>query len=415
MKISIEGGNSLLLAGPASLAVMRGSGEVIGAPLKRGDRIVVREGIQLPFYFKRRSVVEVTLGKGATYERVEGGVIPPSWEEVAEEVARTRPRLTIVMGGVDSGKTTFCTYLANKLVEIAKPIAIIDGDIGQANIGAPATIGLGLIEKHLTDLFAVEAEELYFVGAISPGGALAQVLRGLSHMVKISKGKLTIVNTDGWIQGSDAKEYKLSIVRLFKPDVVVGLQREDELEPVLQEIEDECKVLRTEAPKTIRRRSRAERRLHRERGYRKFLADSKLRRFSVEEVEIVGNLFGFEKMMTPNEVQRYSETLRQRILYGEEGHGALFLITRGAVPRGGISELRREVGKEVAVIEGWPGGFLVGLLDDENRVLGLGVLTELDLARGTMRIYTPVEEGVARIQLSKLRLTREGRERMMTL
>ena len=96
------------------------------------------------------------------------GDYPPQWLALAGELLKGR--IILVLGSVDTGKTTLVTYLANSLVKRGKRVAIVDADVGQSDIGPPTTIGLGLVESPIKKMREAKRLAMYFVGAISPEG-----------------------------------------------------------------------------------------------------------------------------------------------------------------------------------------------------------------------------------------------------
>lgn len=400
---------SLLLEGPASVTLRKGSAEIVGYRLTIDERAVIRKGLLLPLYFHKRSEIELILGEGADVFEVRGDAIPRSWRRAAEKIVAKKPCVITIIGDVDSGKTTFCTFIVNKLIEKVSPIAIVDGDIGQADIGSPATIGLGVVSSPIIDLFSAKPQKMYFIGAISPSGVVDEVITGLKTMIKESPANITIVNTDGWVQGDEAERYKISTIKALKPDIVVGIQYGKELDRILSEAEKEGILsLRIEVPRTIKRRGRGERKEHRELGYKKFLKDSKVRSMTLSRIRLVGDLFGIGRILTHGEMDRYERMIGSHIIYGEEGPGAVLLVTQTKVLTSKVEELRSRLRKEVLALEKWSDGFLIGLGNRE--VAGIGILTEIDRGRNILKVYTPFDKAINLIRLSRIRLGLDGRE-----
>ena len=55
-----------------------------------------------------------------------------------------------------------------------------------------------------------------------------------------------VVNTDGWVTGDIAVSYKTQLVKELKPDVIVGVQVEDELRSIIAYL-DNIPVILVEA------------------------------------------------------------------------------------------------------------------------------------------------------------------------
>ena len=276
MERELEASRTLLVSGPASVTLIKGRVEALGNTVPVRGRVVIRRGRAVPFRSHEKSVIDVVLGENAEAQELAEDTIPTSWRKSADEVLALKPCIIMVIGDVDCGKTTFCTFLTNKALTKTKPIAIIDADIGQADIGSPTMIGLGIVKEPITDLFTVKARNAHFVGVTSPSEVVDQVIQGLIKLKREATDlgvNFIIINTDGWIQSDEAKSYKVTIARTLKPNIIIGIQRETELSPILSVLEaDGMKIYRLETSATVKRRDREERKRLRELGYKKFLS-----------------------------------------------------------------------------------------------------------------------------------------------
>ena len=142
MNKTVEKGKTLLLDGPASVIMISGKAEVFGFKVKESKKIVIREGKRLPFAVEETACLNISLGANAGAEEKEGNTIPNSWIEAYRIIRefQKKPTVIMVVGGVDSGKTSFCTYLTNKMVNDKCKVAVIDEDLGQSDIGPPSTV-----------------------------------------------------------------------------------------------------------------------------------------------------------------------------------------------------------------------------------------------------------------------------------
>ncbi|MFQ6077498.1 MAG: Clp1/GlmU family protein, partial [Candidatus Bathyarchaeia archaeon] len=282
MNRTVEGGRTLLVGGPASVTLLKGRVRVLGATIPTRRRIIVRKGKSLPLEAEEDSTFDLVLGAEASVEEVVGNTIPDSWKNgVMRVLSQSKPCTVMIMGDVDCGKTTFSTLLINHALSSQSKTAIIDADLGQSDIGPPTTMGLSLIKEPITELFSLEADKIFFVGATNPSRITDRVILGLGEL-KQRVGEmgvgLTVVNTDGWVRGEGAWSYKVRMVKELSPDFVVGIQQADELEGLLASVEEEgFEVLRLASSPALRRRDREERRGLREQGYRKFLGEPSLR------------------------------------------------------------------------------------------------------------------------------------------
>ena len=69
--------------------------------------------------------------------------VPPEWGAAASEIFERSLRTVLVIGGSAVGKSSFCRYLTEVLLARQAEVAFVDADIGQSNIGPPATVTLG--------------------------------------------------------------------------------------------------------------------------------------------------------------------------------------------------------------------------------------------------------------------------------
>ena len=131
MKRTVERGKTLLVDGPASATLVSGRAEVFGFTFAEQRKIVIREGKRLPFHVLQIAQFELSLGTGASASEVEGDTIPPSWVAASDAVhgLGSKPAVVLVFGGADSGKSSFCTYLTNRLVSEGRRVAVLDEDL----------------------------------------------------------------------------------------------------------------------------------------------------------------------------------------------------------------------------------------------------------------------------------------------
>jgi polynucleotide 5'-hydroxyl-kinase GRC3/NOL9 len=107
---------------------------------------------------------------------IEGFEIPAEWILLFKELQHGR--IIFVLGGSDTGKTTFIRFLVNEFVRAQKKVAFLDSDIGQSSIGIPTTISSALISS-TEDLRSPRVNSLFFIGSTSPPGNLLQMAVGL--------------------------------------------------------------------------------------------------------------------------------------------------------------------------------------------------------------------------------------------
>src|SRR3972149_5125094 len=300
MNRTVEKGKTLLVNGPASVTVANGKAEVVVTTITTAGKVVIREGKQLPFSFEEPTTFDLSLAEKASVEEVDGNTIPTSWNEPYEELSntQTKPPIVMVLGATDSGKTSFCTYIINKLTSQKKKVAILDGDLGQSDIGPPCTIAYASVTRPTTDLFNLQAKNAIFIGSTSPENAVDKVIEGLFLLKKeilAVNPDVVVINTDGWIEGEKAVAYKMRLLERIKPDVIVCIQQKDELSPLLENLGQYKKVV-VETSLAIGQRDKEKRKNLRELGYIKYLRNAKLQSFPLGWLKIEnGDSFGLNQ------------------------------------------------------------------------------------------------------------------------
>ncbi|HLE75570.1 MAG TPA: Clp1/GlmU family protein [Candidatus Bathyarchaeia archaeon] len=364
MNRTVERGKTLLVDGAASVLVVSGKVEVFGFSVKDAGRIVIREGKRLPFAVLETANFDISLGENASIEEVDGNTIPLSWIESFEmlKAFQKKPVTAMVLGKVDSGKTSFCTYLINRLVSEKQKVALLDGDLGQSDIGPPCTVAYAFVTKPVTDLFRLRAENAFFVGVTSPSEAVNKTIKGIALMkaeIVDKAADFVVMNTDGWVEGEEAVKYKSRLAEELNPDVIFCIQQKDELAPLLVALEKFMKTT-IDYPLTAKQRSREKRRNLRELGYIKYLTDAKVKSLSLKLLAIEEQSVGL---------------IRQ----GEEG------------------------------------GVLLGLYDSQRKFLGIGILCKVDYVRKTLKVLTSISEKPSSISLGKVRLDKNLKEIPLSL
>jgi len=417
MRRTVEEGNTLLVDGPACVNLLKGEAEVFGAPLKAGAKTVIREGKRVAFEVKKKAQFDLMLGEGSSVEEVKGSTIPTSWEESCNTILALteKPVVVMIMGEVDSGKTSFCTYLANKALKEKRKVVVVDADLGQSDIGPPSTIGFQRLTQPIRDPFLLKAEKARFIGTTTPSGAMTKVIDELSKMKEEGLREAVdfiLINTDGWVQGEDAVRYKLRLIERVTPNVVVGIQQQEELKPILADLR-EINVIYVESPFAIKRRDREKRKILRELSYKKYLKGAKVQSFPLSWVRVEGIPFGTNTSLNEKRLEKIRAKLGADPIHcGETSDSFVIVLGKNQwANTEQISSLEEELGKKVKLIrEGAEQGLLVGLHDAKESFLGIGILDRIDYKRRVLLIYTPVTADVFSVHIGQVKLDKKGKE-----
>jgi len=154
------------------------------------------------------------------------------------EHAALAAKTVVLIGGLDSGKSTLAHKLLTRATEHGRVTAFVDADVGQKEVGPPTTVGLKMVRSadDLRPEGLAVPDAVNFVGSSSPQGHLLQVVSGTGRLVGIARdlgADLVVVDTSGLVSGIEGQSLKYHKIELIQPDLVVGLQRGSELEPLL--------------------------------------------------------------------------------------------------------------------------------------------------------------------------------------
>ncbi len=197
------------------------------------------------------------------------------WRPAVEAAARAP--LTVVVGPIEAGKTSFVAALTTALAAAGHTVGVVDADLGQSEIGPPTTIGLGRVVRPLGRLADAELVALHFVGATSPAANVAGTLVGLATLTRRARAAgftRIVVDTSGLVAGELGRTLKQAKIDLLEADLVVALQRGRECEHILAPYGRDGRpaVVRLPALAAPRTRSPEARRRHREQALKAYFA-----------------------------------------------------------------------------------------------------------------------------------------------
>lgn len=319
------------------------------------------------------------------------------WDSTLDAIVQTGGT-TLVLGGIDVGKTTFTRLLTNRAAEAGRRVAIIDADIGQSEIGPPACVGLGFTELPVESLSDLTAHALAFVGGISPQYYLPEHLAAVRRLADQVSDSLLIVDTCGYLHGAGARRLHQLTFDLLWPAHIVGLQRAGELEPILVPMRrrERVQLHLPPIPTVIAKKPPAFRAQRRAMRFAAHFQNAQTHTYSFEAVALTGTWMGSGTPLAPHLLTFLNQTLGAltRVYYAElcDRHLGL-MVSRPVAPNA------REVGlaleplgaREVSIsLAPRLKHLLIGLESANGKLLGLGLLEALDFRRRTLGILTPI-------------------------
>ncbi len=278
--------------------------------------------------------------------------------EMIEQLLAARGTI-VLLGGIDTGKTSFGLTVADAARAAGLHIAYVDADVGQSTIGPPTCVGL----KFCKDLEKVDSEsimqadELGFVGSNSPEGHLLPLVASTARLVNHARQagcEMVIVDTSSFISGVYAEILKYYKLELIRPDAVVGFQRGEELDPILGVVSRffPAEVITLKVDRAIVERSAQERLEAREASFAAYFAPP-LSRWRVKTSVFMPSI----------------------------------------PPETDLSRLH---------------GLVVGLEDGSGKCRGIGLL-EFEREEKVLRMVTSVGDGAKGLRLGSVRMTPDGK------
>ena len=344
--------------------------------------------------------------------------IPEEWRETADEI-RGHGGPLLVIGAPGSGKTTFCLYLAGLHCRNGKKVAWIDADPGQPFIGPPTIISLTPYLDAADLLKRKNPMIMSYVGNTSPIGRLLEMISGLQKLYTAAqtlKPDMILINTCGLIQGGAARELKFHEIDMIAPRYIVALQKGTEVEHLLAPHSHRAGLLIRRLPlspdATI---STGEaRRAVREKRFKEYFRGADFQEIALNDVGVHGPGLGTGERLGFRDINRISKILQGIVIHAEQSSDRLFILVDGDFADEELFTAKEQYNvREVVVLKlSELDHLLVGLSDERNLCLGLGILRTLDMKELTIRIITPLRDvsSVRHISLGSIRVSPAGTE-----
>jgi len=317
------------------------------------------------------------------------------------------PTKVMIIGDVDSGKTTLLHFLANEFIEMGLRVAIVDGDVGQKGLLPPATVSLAFPEGRFSTLNELTPSLHYFIGTTNPwgyAGEMATAVKLLSDR-GAEGAEIVLIDTTGLVYGEGLTMKRLK-AELVRPDFVltIGLERESRLVSTLGRY---GRVIPLSVSANARRHDAEERRALRSEKWRRYFEGARTVQVDLERTIVSGTrLFG-GRWLTQEELRVVSEMVGGEPIAGwKEGDYTVLMRERP----GWRTETRSLHIVDVEKLK----NLLVGFIDNRGFCTGLGILKELDLTNGTLDVLTPLSQqevcAQQEIRFGRIRLLENGEE-----
>jgi len=315
--------------------------------------------------------------------------IPAAWQHSAERIFRAGWRRILVVGATDCGKSSYCKFLVNALLHEGRTVSFVDADIGQKQIGPPATVAVADLDA-AADFAQATGRAIYFVGHVNPIAHFLPLVLGTRRMTEAAKGEFVVIDTTGLIHGK-GRLLKGFQTDSLQPDALVCLERGEEL-AAIRHAARHCNIVRLRPSGLAVLKSPNARRRAREEAFRAHFRRAREMELRLDEVIVQrSSLFNGKPVADP------------RFLYAEQLPDAVIAVAREEAPHAleGIQVLPRHFADQL----------LCGVADGAGECLGLGIVSGIDFIRRSFTLYTALPKRRIRIvQFGDLYLDRDGQE-----
>jgi polynucleotide 5'-hydroxyl-kinase GRC3/NOL9 len=342
----------------------------------------------------------------------------PEWQQVVDELVASRDTV-LVLGGIDSGKTTLCSLLLKLKHQAGMRMGFVDLDAGQTTVGPPAAFSSVLISKPYELLHELTPDSLAFLGDVSPVRHVALALSGarrvLDDLMPLQPDSI-VIDTDGYVSGWHGRAYKLMLIDLLRPQAIVALQRKDELAPILDALRRRAdwKLHELPVPQPILRKSPPFRAQYRRAAFARYFERAQSHTLPLDQFSFIGRRLGGGQPISEARRRYLADQVRAELLHAEMVGDSLHLIVRQPLSDAQIETLMTLAGvdKLVMLPQSAYHNLLVGLIDYTGRCYGLGLIESLDFKARTLGVLSPVRSvnPVRWVQLGYLRILSDGTE-----
>ena len=320
---------------------------------------------------------------------------------------------------MESGKTSFTAVLANRAIANNIVPAIIDADIGQADIGPPAFVSMSMPSSWVIWLRQLEPLAMRFVGSIEPSAAAGRVISAVTEMVEKARSMgagLIVIDTDGWVRGWSALEFKVDLLRSVGADFVAVMGDAELFSFISRAVG--AKVYHLRSPQVQAIRDVDDRRKLRALNYKRFI-EGDVVEVDLTKVPVQGGCLASSIPLDDKELKKIvSSTIGKEVVSAAKYPGGLCILVDSDKPveQQAVKAIQKALQKKFhdveEVIVTYTGGLkgVLAALTDSNGVDHPAKLLEFDASTMTAKFETRYKGPITRVIFSKIRLDEDFTE-----
>lgn len=341
------------------------------------------------------------------------------WQKLAKCIVKPQ-QIVLVIGATDAGKSTFCRFLVDAALAQGLKTAFVDTDIGQSQIGPPTTIGIKFLTPEMAPVqFDGTADQIYFVGDLSPRSRYLETLTGTRLMIDSARETDTdfiVVDTTGYIHDAPAVTLKQHKIELIKPNHLVGIGRSTELEQITAYYNQQewINIHYLRPHRSVRSKSSNARSRYRKARFDAYFSESSLQQIPFEQIRGGRIPFFIGRIANEKELEILSRLAETQVYHAEWGHRTLCLIASKSLSRAISTYIKDYLSLTslTAEVSAYFQHRLVGLINKESgNTDAIGVIEAVDFQKREFSIRCPFsKEGdaakhVCAIQFGNYQLT----------
>ena len=344
------------------------------------------------------------------------------WEKLASQIVKPQ-QVVLVIGSTDVGKTTFCRFLADSAIGRGLKTAFVDADVGQSQIGPPTTIGMKfLVPESSAIQFNGTADQLYFVGDLSPRGHYLEMLTGTRLMVdRAREADFIIVDTTGYIHGAPAVILKQHKIALIRPNHVVCIGRSSELRQITAcySQQDWLNIHYLLPHRNVRSKSSKARSQYRKAQFDAYFGgtckvpkptvesnevcdpegvlqapENSIQHLPFEQIRGERTPFFIGRIANEKELEILSQLAETQVYHAEWGRRTLCLIASKSLSKAAITHIKNYLSltRVTAEVCAYFERRLIGLIDTMGNTYAIGIIEAVDFQKQEFRIRCPFSE-----------------------
>ncbi|MEM4816791.1 MAG: Clp1/GlmU family protein [Desulfurococcaceae archaeon] len=337
----------LCLTGPMSINILNGRLEILYKEFGKGEHLIIHKFRNYIVHALEDTELDITMGDDAKIQLINENEPYLERLNIVNDILTNNYDKVVILGGVDTGKSTLSILLSNKALRDGLKPAIIDGDIGQADIGPPCFISMSYPSKQVLWMRDLKPCVMKFIGDIKPQNYTDKIIYVLKELIEqaISDNRNPIIiDTDGWINDEYAVNYKCKLVSELNPKAVIAIG--EDTWSIFQKYENiGIKVYKTRVPLNRRTRNREERRQLRKDKYLEYLNNAPQRRVSLDKVVFIGHpLFHSCDLINISTNSGFKTDLMRNLVYVTKCFNTLHVVSTSNISEEQLEFLKKTYG-----------------------------------------------------------------------